>query len=87
MYRFRHSFGQSQFPKTNSNPWLAAEQQKQSREELRQAIKDYEPGMAAEISFPDTITKVNINLFGQMSAGKSTFINTLNFAFKGKITL
>ncbi|XP_071503124.1 uncharacterized protein [Diadema antillarum] len=54
------------------------------REELREKIRSYKPGSAREINLGD-LKLVNINLFGQMSAGKSAFINSLFFAFKGGI--
>ncbi|XP_071503776.1 uncharacterized protein [Diadema antillarum] len=57
---------------------------KRLREELREKIRSYKPGSAREINLGD-LKLVNINLFGQMSAGKSAFINSLFFAFKGGI--
>ncbi|XP_072175652.1 uncharacterized protein [Diadema setosum] len=52
------------------------------REDLRDKIRNYRPGSAREMNLGD-LKLVNINLFGQMSAGKSAFINSLFFAFKG----
>ncbi|XP_071503102.1 uncharacterized protein [Diadema antillarum] len=57
------------------------------RKRLRRMIKKYRPGSAAYKfgSLRGNIpSKVNINLFGEMSAGKSCLINSLRFALTGK---
>ena len=59
------------------------EQLENQRSELRERIASYELGGAADIKVQFNAEKVNINLFGQMSAGKSAFMNSLNFALTG----
>ncbi|XP_072175783.1 uncharacterized protein [Diadema setosum] len=52
------------------------------RKKLRAKIRGYKPGSASGYDL-STLERVNINLFGLMSAGKSAFINSIFFAFKG----
>ncbi|XP_071503777.1 uncharacterized protein [Diadema antillarum] len=54
----------------------------EEREKLRARISDYQPGKASGCDLGN-LKRVNINLFGQMSAGKSAFINSIFFALKG----
>ncbi|XP_072175651.1 uncharacterized protein [Diadema setosum] len=54
------------------------------REKLREKIRNYKPGSARQFNLGN-LKLVNINLFGQTSAGKSAFINSLFFALKGGI--
>ena len=52
--------------------------------QLRQDIKDYRPGNAAGNTTLDEPT-INIALFGVMSAGKSAFVNSVHYAYNGKV--
>ncbi|XP_072175781.1 butyrophilin-like protein 1 [Diadema setosum] len=52
------------------------------RKKLRARIRDYRPGSASECNLGN-LARVNINLFGQMSAGKSSLINSIFFAYTG----
>ncbi|XP_072175664.1 uncharacterized protein [Diadema setosum] len=55
------------------------------RDKLRQKIRNYKPGMTlyyTKLRTPPS--KVNIAFFGEIAAGKSCLINTLNYALTGK---
>lgn len=54
-------------------------------EELREKLKSYKPGKTtgmAGVDIPDS--PIHIGLFGVMGAGKSSLINSLNFAITSK---
>ncbi|XP_071481055.1 uncharacterized protein [Diadema antillarum] len=54
------------------------------RDELRRKITDYVPGKAGNYYIANPPSKVNIIFFGEIAAGKSCLINSLNFALNGK---
>ena len=53
--------------------------------DLREMLKSYRPGQNSG-HIPDETypTVINIGLFGVTAVGKSAFINSLNFAVKGR---
>ncbi|XP_072181456.1 uncharacterized protein [Diadema setosum] len=57
------------------------------RDELRQKIKDYKPGRARYEKDFENPSKVNISFFGEIAAGKSCLINSLNFALNGQYSI
>ncbi|XP_072181459.1 uncharacterized protein [Diadema setosum] len=59
----------------------------EKRENLRRKIEQYSPGSTSNIRSEALPSKVNISLFGEMAAGKSSFINSLNFAYKGEYSI
>ncbi|XP_072175658.1 uncharacterized protein [Diadema setosum] len=56
---------------------------RKQREELRQKIRGYQPGKARYDKRFNAPSKVNISFFGEIAAGKSCLINSLNFALNG----
>ncbi|XP_071494074.1 uncharacterized protein [Diadema antillarum] len=56
----------------------------EKRDQLRAKIRDYRPGSTGNVENDLLhLEQVNINLFGLMSAGKSSFVNSLFCAFAG----
>ncbi|XP_052678093.1 interferon-induced protein 44-like [Crassostrea angulata] len=63
------------------SPWRdSSEWNSQTFQELKEFVANYEP--LEEMKIPE----VNILLIGQVSAGKSSFLNTINSIFKGGIS-
>ncbi|XP_048743912.2 interferon-induced protein 44-like [Ostrea edulis] len=68
-------------PKFSDAPWReSAEWNEESAQNLRQSLIKYKP--VAEVNVP----AANILLVGQIGAGKSSFFNSVNSIFRGKIT-
>ncbi|XP_072165991.1 uncharacterized protein [Diadema setosum] len=63
------------------NGFRRLRENKVSLEDLRRKMNTYKPGDAAGIKL--TIDKVNLELFGVMSHGKSAFVNSVIFALTG----
>ena len=59
--------------------FILADDLNDKRDNLRKKIRDFQPARDEDSGF----LKVNIALFGQMGAGKSTFLNTLYYALTG----
>eukprot|EP00105_Crassostrea_gigas_P000805 XP_011412750.1 PREDICTED: interferon-induced protein 44-like [Crassostrea gigas] len=63
------------------SPWRdSSEWNSQTFQELKECVANYEP--LEEMKIPE----VNILLIGQVGAGKSSFLNTINSIFKGGIS-
>lgn len=75
VYQVKDGFPDDEYPWRDSPEWNS-----QTFQELKEFVANYEP--LEEMKIPE----VNILLIGQVGAGKSSFLNTINSIFKGGIS-
>ncbi|XP_048857978.1 interferon-induced protein 44-like [Brienomyrus brachyistius] len=70
---------QERRPELLKDPWRNVEWNSSTRKDLVKYIQDYKPLI-------DSVPQARILLIGQITAGKSSFFNSINSIFRGNIT-